>query len=155
MGIVGFVLQTARLAPGQHKFMTDQQMVWVPLLGIFLFSLIGALEMSQTLTWDDLSIRMHPRWGFEYLGSETSSVLIADITEISAGFMSNEALDGKPFTTIEFTDGVTSVPIRTDNFFRYGMQELLANVARLRPDLELPDNLRAYLRGEYDDIWPR
>jgi hypothetical protein len=67
--------------------------------------------------------------------------------------MSNETLGEKPFTMIEITDGVTAIPIRTDNFFREGMQALVADIVRLRPDLELSDNLRAYVRGEFDSYW--
>ena len=118
-----------------------------------LFTFAAMTGMSQTLSWNDRLIRMHPRWGFKYLGYKTFEVAIAEITEISAGYMSNEMLGEKPFTMIEITDGVTAIPISTDNFFREGMQALVADIFRLRPDLELSDNLCAYVRREFDSYW--
>ena len=96
---------------------------------------------------------MYPRWGFAYLGYKTFTVQMADITSVSDGYMSDENTKGLPFTTIEITDGDTAIRIRTDNFFREGMQALVADIARLRPDLELTDNLKAYVRGDFDGDW--
>ncbi len=45
------------------------------------------------------------------------------------------------------------VRIRTDVCFRGGMQALVADIARLRPDLELTDNLKGYVRGDFDGDW--
>jgi hypothetical protein len=44
------------------------------------------------------------------------------------------------------------VRIRTDVCFREGVQAL-ADIARLRPDLELTDNLKADVRGDFDGDW--
>jgi hypothetical protein len=33
------------------------------------------------------------------------------------------------------------------------MQALVADIARLRPDLELTDNLKGYVRGDFDGDW--
>jgi hypothetical protein len=127
---------------------------WSVLFVTALFTFAAMTEMSQTLSWNSRSIRMHPRWGFQYLGYRTLELSVDEITEISAGYMSNETLGEKPFSVIEVTDGITVIPIRANNFFREGMQELVADVARLRRDLELGDNLQAYLRGDFDDVWP-
>jgi hypothetical protein len=126
---------------------------WVIPVGAVLATLAAMTEMSATVKWNDKFIRMYARWGFNYLGGKAFEVAIYEITGISAGYMSNEALGGKPFSTIEITDGVTAIPIRTDNFFREGMQQLVVDVARLRPDLKLADNLQAYIRGEFDSDW--
>lgn len=109
--------------------------------------------MCATVAWSDKSIRMYARWGFKYVGGKTFEVAIADITELSAGYMSNENPGEKPFTTIRITDGETEFPIPTNSFFREGIQQLAADIVRLRPDLELTDNLQAYLRGEFDHYW--
>ena len=138
-----------------HPFrgMHDMPLILIFLAALFTFA--AMTEMSQTLSWNDRLIRMHPRWGFKYLGYKTLAVAVAEITEISAGYMSSETLGEKPFSMIEITDGVTGIPIRTDNFFRDGMQELVADIVRLRPDLELTENLRAYVQGEFDGYWPK
>ena len=128
---------------------------WVIPTGMALFTITAMTEMSATVGWNARAIRMYPRWGFKYLGYKTLEVAVAEIAEISAGYMSNETLGEKPFSMIEITDGVTTIPIRTDNFFRDGMQELVADIVRLRPDLQLSDNLRAYVRGEFDSYWPK
>ena len=112
-------------------------------------------EMCATVVWNDAFVRMYARWGFRYLGGKTFEVAIADISEVSAGYMSNEVPGERPFTTIDITDGVTDIPIPTGAFFRESLQQLIVDIARLRPDLELSDNLRAYVRGEFDDIWPK
>jgi len=64
-----------------------------------------------------------------------------------------ENTKGLPFTTIEITDVDNAVRIRTDNFYREGMQALVADIAGLRLDLELTDNLKAYVREDFDGDW--
>jgi hypothetical protein len=122
-------------------------------LGAALFTLAAMSEMCATVCWNDTFVRMYARWGFKYLGGKTFELAIAEITEISAGMMSNETLTGRPFTTVNITDGFTDIPIPTAAFFRDGLQQLVSDIARLRPGLELDDNLRAYIRGEFDAIW--
>lgn len=129
--------------------------IWSVLLVGTLFLAAALSEMCGTVKWNDKSVQMFARWGFNYFGGKTFTVLVKDITSISDGYMSNEAAKELPFTTIEITDGYNEVRIRTDNFFREEMQALVADIARLRPDLELTDNLQAYVRGDFDGDWIR
>ena len=126
---------------------------WVIPVGAALFSFAALSEMCATVRWNDKSVQMFARWGFSYLGGKTFTVQMADIISVSDGYMSVENTKGLPFTTIEITDGYDAVRIRTDAFFREGMQALVADIARLRPDLELTDNLKAYVRGDFDGDW--
>ena len=127
--------------------------VWSLLFIGALFAFAAMTEMCATVRWNDRSVQMFARWGFNYLGGKTFTVQMGDITSISDGYMSVENTKGLPFTTIEITDGDNAVRIRTDNFYREGMQALVADIARLRPDLELTDNLKAYVRGDFDGDW--
>jgi hypothetical protein len=126
---------------------------WSLIFGGALFTFAAVSEMCATVRWNDRSVQMFARWGFNYLGGKTFTVQIGDITSISDGYMSDENVKDLPFTTIAITDGYNAVRIRTDAFYREGMQALIADIARLRPDLELTDNLKAYARGDFDGDW--
>ena len=152
MGVVFFFF-VATQVKSYSTGRTGAMPFWAVIFGVVLFTLAALTEMCATVRWNEKSVQMFARWGFNYLGGKTFTVQMGDITSVSDGYMSVENTKGLPFTTIEITDGDNAVRIRTDNFYREGMQALVADIARLRPDLELTDNLKAYVRGDFDGDW--
>lgn len=109
--------------------------MWALLFVGALFTFAGMSEMSTTVGWNDNSVRMYPRWGFKFLRYKSVEVQVPEITMIRDCQSSSENLNGLPFTTIEITGGEAAVYVRTDSFFREGIQQLVSDIARLRPIL--------------------
>lgn len=118
------------------------------------FAFAVMTEMATTLRWNDQRLQMYNRWGFGGFDAKTITLNIAELTAITDIMVSAQMFNDLPFSGIEFSDGVTTLPVMTRHFIRAGLQEFIQDVARLRPELPLTENLQSYINGDFDGYWP-
>lgn len=120
------------------------------------FYVTYSFESARRYTWGDGAVRTYGQWWFGIILGKIEEVRFADIISLDDGTIGVVDSNSRyPFTTIQITDGYTTLNVRTVDYYREGIQQLLRAIIEARADLPLSENLQAFVDGELDGYWPK